>query len=261
MPYDVTRTTLVGMTHIPPPAEELRLLDAELWQLDARRAQLLARRAWLVAALQQAWPAPVAPPRPEAPAPRVQNVLLLLGGVLLTIAAMVFTLVSWGHLGIGGRAVVLGAVTLAALAACGGAAEAGAAVDGRVGGGPRARADGARRLRPARGRPRGGGRHGVRGGGVGGTRRAVGRVRPAADDLRPASAPPRRPGVGPIPAAALVAGRRCRSLRGHGRDPGDGRVRHGGGVPGDCQVRTGRRHRRRVRRGHLWRTDHAACCP
>ncbi|WP_406491633.1 SCO7613 C-terminal domain-containing membrane protein [Streptomyces sp. NBC_01604] len=117
MPYDVTRTTLVGMTHIPPPAEELRLLDAELWQLDARRAQLLARRAWLVAALQQAWPAPVAPPRPEAPAPRVQNVLLLLGGVLLTIAAMVFTLVSWGHLGIGGRAVVLGAVTLAALAA------------------------------------------------------------------------------------------------------------------------------------------------
>lgn len=117
MPYDVTRTTLAGMTHIPPPAEELRLLDAELWHLDARRAQLLTRRAWLVAALHQARPAPVAPPRPEAPAPRVQNVLLLLGGVLLTIAAMVFTLVSWGHLGIAGRAVVLGAVTLAALAA------------------------------------------------------------------------------------------------------------------------------------------------
>ncbi|MFE9441667.1 SCO7613 C-terminal domain-containing membrane protein [Streptomyces sp. NPDC006602] len=106
------------MTHIPPPAEELRLLDAELWHLDARRAQLLTRRAWLIAALHQAPPpAPVAPPRPEAPAPRVQNVLLLLGGVLLTIAAMVFTLVSWGHLGIAGRAVVLGAVTLAALAA------------------------------------------------------------------------------------------------------------------------------------------------
>ena len=48
----VTQPTLQGMTHIPPPAEELRLLDAELWQLDARRAQLLARRAWLVAALQ-----------------------------------------------------------------------------------------------------------------------------------------------------------------------------------------------------------------
>ncbi|WP_079022721.1 SCO7613 C-terminal domain-containing membrane protein [Streptomyces resistomycificus] len=113
------------MTHIPPPAEELRLLDAELWQLDARRAQLLARRAWLVAALQSARPAPLAPsgptplgpPRSEAPAPRVQNVLLVLGGVLLTIAAIVFTLVSWGHLGIAGRSAVLGAVTLAALAA------------------------------------------------------------------------------------------------------------------------------------------------
>ncbi|MFI9173561.1 SCO7613 C-terminal domain-containing membrane protein [Streptomyces lincolnensis] len=114
------------MTHIPPPTEELRLLDSELWHLDARRAQLLARRAWLVAALHQAQPAPsapaprpasVAPPRPEASAPRVQNVLLLLGGVLLTIAAMVFTLVSWGHLGIAGRSAVLGAVTLAALAA------------------------------------------------------------------------------------------------------------------------------------------------
>ncbi|MFF0082822.1 SCO7613 C-terminal domain-containing membrane protein [Streptomyces canus] len=112
------------MTHIPPPAEELRLLDAELWQLDARRAQLLVRRAWLVAALQPKWqapqptgPRPAASPRPEASAPSVQNVLLVLGGVLLTIAAMVFTLVSWGHLGITGRTLVLGAVTVAALAA------------------------------------------------------------------------------------------------------------------------------------------------
>ncbi|RSN91711.1 hypothetical protein DMH26_26490, partial [Streptomyces sp. WAC 05379] len=109
------------MTHFPPPAEELRLLDLELRQLDARRAQLLHRRAWLVTALQAAAPrsapAPLAPPRPEASAPRVQNVLLVLGGVLLTIAAMAFTLVSWGHMGIAGRALVLGAVTVAVLAA------------------------------------------------------------------------------------------------------------------------------------------------
>ncbi|MEV6176526.1 hypothetical protein [Streptomyces sp. NPDC052015] len=108
------------MTHIPPPAEELRLIDAELWRLDARRSQLLARRAWLVATLQQARqpvrPAPAAA-RPEATAPRVQNVLLLLGGVLLTVAAIAFTLVSWGHLGIAGRALVLGTVTLGVLAA------------------------------------------------------------------------------------------------------------------------------------------------
>lgn len=122
MPYDVTGTTLRVMTHIPPPVLELRLLDAELHQLDARRAQLLHRRAWLLTALQPARPAPVLPPpatspRPEATAPGVQNVLLLLGGILLTLAAMAFTLVSWGNLGIAGRALVLGAVTLAALGA------------------------------------------------------------------------------------------------------------------------------------------------
>ncbi|MEU3339547.1 hypothetical protein [Streptomyces sp. NPDC006668] len=119
MSYDVTRTTLRAMTHVPPPAEELRLLDAELWRLDARRAQLLTRRAWLLTALRSQAPtaAPPARPRRETTAPRVQNVLLLLGGVLLSIAAMVFTLVSWGHLGITGRALVLGVLTLAVLAA------------------------------------------------------------------------------------------------------------------------------------------------
>ncbi|MFC8144124.1 SCO7613 C-terminal domain-containing membrane protein [Streptomyces paradoxus] len=126
MPCEVTRTTLRAMTHLPPPAEELRLLDAELWQLDARRAQLLTRRAWLVAALnrtqqpsraQASAQPPAAAPRPETAAPSVQNVLLVLGGVLLTLAAAVFTLVSWGHMGIAGRALVLGAVTLATLAA------------------------------------------------------------------------------------------------------------------------------------------------
>ncbi|MFK4226166.1 SCO7613 C-terminal domain-containing membrane protein [Streptomyces sp. NPDC019890] len=135
------------MENVPPPAEELAILDRELVQLDARRSQLLARRAWLLAALQPpAAPAPAARPfaappfaappfatppfatRPFAASPRaaspseasqpsVQNLLLTLGGILLTIAAIAFTLVSWGHLGIGGRSLVLGAVTVAALAA------------------------------------------------------------------------------------------------------------------------------------------------
>ena len=122
MPYGVTAATLRNMTHIPPPAVELRILDAELHQLDARRAQLLHRRAWLLTMLQPAWPAPVtpafaAPPRREATAPSVQNVLLLLGATLLILAAIAFTLVSWGSMGIAGRALVLGAVTLATLGA------------------------------------------------------------------------------------------------------------------------------------------------
>ncbi|CAL9335705.1 hypothetical protein SUDANB43_00159 [Streptomyces sp. enrichment culture] len=125
----VAGATLPGMTNLPPPAEELRLLDAELRQLDLRRAVLLRRREWLVHTLRAAAPQPArdagsGPPRagggagarrPEASAPGVQNVLLVLGGVLLTIAAVAFTLVSWGHLGIAGRALVLGALTVAAL--------------------------------------------------------------------------------------------------------------------------------------------------
>ncbi|CAL9670449.1 SCO7613 C-terminal domain-containing membrane protein [Streptomyces sp. enrichment culture] len=124
------------MTNLPPPAEELRVLDAELRQLDMRRAVLLQRRAWLVHALQATaarqpaqgagaapggWPTGTGPGaaarRPEATAPGVQNVLLVLGGVLLVTAAIAFTLVSWGHLGIAGRALVLAALTAGALAA------------------------------------------------------------------------------------------------------------------------------------------------
>ncbi|MFF8983408.1 SCO7613 C-terminal domain-containing membrane protein [Streptomyces globisporus] len=130
------------MEHVPPPAEELARLDRELAELDARRAQLLTRRAWLLAALRppaptaasgwnpSAWGAP-APGRPGAPAqpwgsvppkqppaPRsAQNVLLTLGGLLLTVAAVAFTLVSWGSMGIGGRSAVLALVTVGALAA------------------------------------------------------------------------------------------------------------------------------------------------
>ncbi|WP_274556144.1 SCO7613 C-terminal domain-containing membrane protein [Streptomyces spiramyceticus] len=126
------------MENAPPPAEELILLDRELGQLEIRRTQLLTRRAWLLSAMQAAQPAPQNPfagpapgfggghvPRapmtaasaPDASPPSAQNVLLALGGILLTIAAIAFTLVSWGHMGIGGRSAVLGAVTALALSA------------------------------------------------------------------------------------------------------------------------------------------------
>ncbi|MGW1406922.1 SCO7613 C-terminal domain-containing membrane protein [Streptomyces sp. NPDC002403] len=122
------------MEHVPPPAEELALLDRELARLDARRSQLLVRRAWLLSVLTPPAGPPAAPqvPQPAAPfgppapfarpagqaGPRsAQNVLLTLGGLLLAIAAIAFTLVSWGHMGISGRSAVLAVVTLAALAA------------------------------------------------------------------------------------------------------------------------------------------------
>ncbi|MFB8090013.1 SCO7613 C-terminal domain-containing membrane protein [Streptomyces sp. NPDC055992] len=124
------------MEHVPPPAEELAILDRELAWLDARRSQLLTRRAWLVqtlstvtappAAAPGPWTAPrgqgqaagvFGPPVPPAPARGAQNVLLVLGGLLLTVAALAFTLVSWGDMGIGGRSAVLTAVTAGALVA------------------------------------------------------------------------------------------------------------------------------------------------
>lgn len=119
------------MEHVPPPAEELALLDRELARLDARRMQLLTRRAWLLSVLQPPATPPAAQPGRPAPAastpsfpsaapvpPRsAQNVLLTLGGLLLTIAAIAFTLVSWGQMGIGGRSAVLALVTVATLAA------------------------------------------------------------------------------------------------------------------------------------------------
>lgn len=109
------------MENAPPPAEELRLIDRELAQLDARRALLLARRGWLLQTIRAAAAAPADPARTARPdaetsPPSAQNVLLTLGGILLAVAAIAFTLVSWGHLGIGGRALVLGAVTVTALA-------------------------------------------------------------------------------------------------------------------------------------------------
>ncbi|MFD4759015.1 SCO7613 C-terminal domain-containing membrane protein [Streptomyces sp. NPDC058439] len=132
------------MEHVPPPAEELALLDRELARLDARRSQLLVRRAWLVSVLAQPAARPAVPPAPPYAAPfgpsapvrssdpfaapfgppaapagprSAQNVLLVLGGLLLTIAAIAFTLVNWGQMGIGGRSAVLTLVTVAALCA------------------------------------------------------------------------------------------------------------------------------------------------
>lgn len=124
------------MEHVPPPAEELALLDQELVRLDARRLQLLNRRAWLMEVLRPpvapppfaapparppsapfGWGPPAAPAAPASGASGVQNVLLVLGGLLLTIAAIAFTLFSWGEMGIAGRSAVLATVTVAALVA------------------------------------------------------------------------------------------------------------------------------------------------
>ncbi|PRY01902.1 SCO7613 C-terminal domain-containing membrane protein [Allonocardiopsis opalescens] len=57
-------------------------------------------------------PSEAAAPRFELSRHSVRNLLLMLGGALLAVAAVVFTVVSWGQLGIGARAAVLGGLTL-----------------------------------------------------------------------------------------------------------------------------------------------------
>ena len=53
---------------------------------------------------------------PDASPRTVQNLLFVLGAVLLGIAAIVFTVVAWTSYGVGGRAAILGGATLIAFA-------------------------------------------------------------------------------------------------------------------------------------------------
>jgi len=99
---------------------------AQLWQASAAAARLLAERRALIAALRatplKPPPAPVAPADPtsaraEWTTRRVQNLLLTLGVLLLSTAAVIFTAVAWGDLGVGGRGAVLAGMTAFAAAA------------------------------------------------------------------------------------------------------------------------------------------------
>ncbi|GAB1646248.1 SCO7613 C-terminal domain-containing membrane protein [Krasilnikovia sp. MM14-A1259] len=111
--------------------QRLAATDTELretWRLReaaaARvRATVASARIPSLASVPAA-PAPVAaaavsgpaPARAEASGKLVQNVLFLLGGLLLGVAAIVFTAVAWAQFGVGGRAALLATFTAAALA-------------------------------------------------------------------------------------------------------------------------------------------------
>lgn len=102
---------------------------ARLWQVSVSAAELLSERSRLLETLRAearrpATPAVEPPPAPPAARPtpewtrrRVQNLLLSLGVGLLAVAAVVFLVVSWSVLGIGGRAVVMTGCTAVAAGA------------------------------------------------------------------------------------------------------------------------------------------------
>jgi hypothetical protein len=140
-----------GLRLTGPEALRLWEVDQSLVALDTHRAGLLAERERLIAALlpgtvvtpasgqitagsaaaaaghaaQAAtgpaatanWQSPVPPPRQEWTPHRIQNTLLGLGALLLTVAGIVFAAVTYDRLGAGGRATVLVVLTLLAGAA------------------------------------------------------------------------------------------------------------------------------------------------
>lgn len=140
-----TACTACGLRLTGPPAQRLWMVDSELLRLDAQRGALLVERSQLLTQLRpyagtapapvphQVWanpfapgpgsqarpggvglpPVPGAPPRPESSPKVVQNLLLGLGGLLLTGAGLVFAAVTYQLLGPSGRAVVLVLLTLA----------------------------------------------------------------------------------------------------------------------------------------------------
>ncbi|MBU2666012.1 zinc ribbon domain-containing protein [Actinoplanes bogorensis] len=117
-----------------PDAIEVIRADAEISELKQRIDNTRQVLAGLEATFTQVWlrrqaaasrvqakltAQPVPPQKPEKTevgSKFVQNALFLLGGLLLGVAAIVFTAVAWAQFGVGGRAVVLGAFTVAALA-------------------------------------------------------------------------------------------------------------------------------------------------
>jgi hypothetical protein len=125
-----------GLRLTGPEALRLWEVDQSLVALDAHRAALLAERGRLLAALRPgtvvapvssappvpaqpgpAWQAPVPQPKQEWTPQRIQNTLLGLGALLLTVAGIVFAAVTYDRLGAGGRAAILVALTLLAGAA------------------------------------------------------------------------------------------------------------------------------------------------
>jgi len=97
--------------------QEYAVLTDQRRQLQQRITELQARATRTVQpSPAPPAPAPAAQARPETSTASVQTVLLVLGGVLLAVAAIVFTAVAWATFGVTGRAVILATITAVTLA-------------------------------------------------------------------------------------------------------------------------------------------------
>ncbi|HXS64994.1 MAG TPA: hypothetical protein VN767_19250 [Streptosporangiaceae bacterium] len=103
-----------------PQAGELRWIEDELARVDRARTWLVNRRQTLLTELASYSAAIVVPgpeiARPELSGRTVARILLVVGAMLVVIAAAVFTVASWSSIGAFGRCSVLLAVTAIVLA-------------------------------------------------------------------------------------------------------------------------------------------------
>ena len=117
---DAGRCPGCGLDLASPPAMELRQINAELSQLASRQAWLMSRRNQVLSWLS-GQRAPVAAPGPALAGGRAGRgaaaLLLAAGGILLGLAAIAFAVANWSSLGPGGRAAIMLAASLLALAA------------------------------------------------------------------------------------------------------------------------------------------------
>ncbi|MER5642570.1 hypothetical protein ABT095_37250 [Kitasatospora sp. NPDC002227] len=99
-----------------PDAAALWEVSVALWGVEQQRAELLRQREALLGRLRARRGLPAAVKAPEVSRRSVQTVLLVLGGLLVSVAALLFAVVNWGSLGPGGRTAVLLTLTAGALA-------------------------------------------------------------------------------------------------------------------------------------------------
>ncbi|WP_042454926.1 SCO7613 C-terminal domain-containing membrane protein [Streptacidiphilus jiangxiensis] len=132
-----TRCAQCGLPLVGPDAAALWQVTVALQALDHQRSTLVGQREWLLGQLRARRDAPDTPsadaPGPAVPGPgfqpgptwaapvrevsgrSAQAVLLVLGGLLVSLAALVFTVVSWGAMSLAARTAILLGLTACAL--------------------------------------------------------------------------------------------------------------------------------------------------
>jgi hypothetical protein len=124
MPVEGDTCPRCGLPQSTPEVTELRGIVSRIGQIQRDWNQLAEEWSRLIAerdaSFVRVWPttapaataSPPAPPRPELELSTVRNLLLVVGAVLVGLAALIFTGYAWSRLGASGRATMLAGITI-----------------------------------------------------------------------------------------------------------------------------------------------------